>query len=152
MVYKWKFNMGCPAETAGKELERIESKHGKVSAQLVLAESKSKKAPLHGCFEWNNDIAAEKYRLSQAGDIIRNLVVILDEYQQSEPVRAFVNVVSEAPTKTGDFINIVTAMKDKNSRAVVLENALRELKEFQKKYKDLNELSGVFLEISKLKG
>ena len=151
MVYKWRFNMGVSAETAGEELERVEHKHGKVTPELVLEESRKEKAPLHKCFEWNDSIAAEKYRLNQAGQIIRNLVVVLDEYQQSEPVRAFVNIESEAPAKTGKFINVVSAMKKEETRAAVLANALRELQEFTKKYQGLDELAGVFSEINKLK-
>lgn len=151
MVYKWKFNMGVPAETAGAELERMEKKHGVVTPKLVLEESRGKTAPLHKCFEWNDSIAAEKYRLNQAGQIIKNLVVILDDYQQSEPVRAFVNVVSETPAKTGEFINIVSAIQAEETRTTVLANALKELQEFKKKYKGFEELAGIFTEIDKLK-
>ena len=152
MVYQWKFNMGVPAETAGAELERVEKKHGMVTPELVLEESRGQKAPLHKCFEWNDSVAAEKYRLNQAGQIIKNLVVVLDDYQQSEPVRAFVNVMPEAPARTGEFINIVSAMKAEETRATILANALRELQEFKRKYKGLEELAGIFAEIGKLKG
>jgi cell fate (sporulation/competence/biofilm development) regulator YlbF (YheA/YmcA/DUF963 family) len=152
MVYQWRFTMAVSAETAGKELERVEQKHGKVTPELVLEESRSKKAPLHKIFEWNDSVAAEKYRLTQAGQIINNLVVVLDEYEQHEPVRAFVNVNANAPKKTGEFINIVSAIQQEDTRAIVVANALRELQEFKKKYKQLTELSSVFAEIDKLQG
>jgi cell fate (sporulation/competence/biofilm development) regulator YlbF (YheA/YmcA/DUF963 family) len=152
MVYQWRFTMAVSAETAGKELERVEHKHGKVTPELVLEESRSKKAPLHKIFEWNDSVAAEKYRLTQAGQIINNLVVVLDEYEQHEPVRAFVNVNANAPKKTGEFINIVSAIQQEDTRAIVVANALRELQEFKKKYKQLTELSSVFAEIDKLQG
>jgi cell fate (sporulation/competence/biofilm development) regulator YlbF (YheA/YmcA/DUF963 family) len=152
MVYQWRFTMAVSAETAGKELERVEQKHGKVTPELVLEESRSKKAPLHKIFEWNDSVAAEKYRLTQAGQIINNLVVVLDEYEQHEPVRAFVNVNANAQKKTGEFINIVSAIQQEDTRAIVVANALRELQEFKKKYKQLTELSSVFVEIDKLQG
>ena len=143
--------MGVPAATAGAELERIEHKYGQVSPKLVLNESRKETAPLHKVFEWNDSVAAEKYRLQQAGGIINNLVVVLDEYEHKEPVRAFVNVTNNAPTRSGEFISVVSAMQSEETRKVVLQNALRELKEFQKKYKDLGELAGIFNEIKKLR-
>lgn len=152
MVYQWRFSMGIPAETAGVELERIERKHGQISPKLVLDESRKESAPLHKIFEWDDSIAAEKYRLQQAGSIINNLVVVLDEYEHKEPVRAFVNVVANAPARNGEFVSIVSAMQSEEAREAVLQNALRELKEFQKKYKDLGELAGIFAEIGKLQG
>jgi hypothetical protein len=82
--------------------------------------------------------------------LIRNLTVIIDEHQQTEPVRAYVNVVPEAPARRGEFINISSALKDEDTRKVTLESALRELKEFEKKYKNLNELASIFSEIKKL--
>ena len=150
MVYKWKFNMGCPAETAGKELERIEAKHGQVTPELVLDESREESAPLHKCFEWNDTIAAERYRLSQAGSIIRNLIVVVEGYENKEPVRAYVNIQTEAPTKTGAFINIKSALSSEDTKEIVLQNAKNELKEFQKKYSNLKELVDIFAAIEKL--
>jgi len=152
MVYQWKFAMGIPAQMAGEELERIEEEHGRVTPELVLEESRDEGSTLHNCFEWNDSVAAEKYRLRQAKCIISNLTVIVDEKKQSAPVRAFVNIEKEAPAKKGKFVNIVTAMNDENSRQIVLDRALSELKEFRKKYKDLKELSGVFAEVDKLEG
>jgi hypothetical protein len=151
MVYQWKISQPVSAETAGKEFERLEQKHGHISPKLVLDESRSEKAPLHKCFEWNDNVAAEKYRLSQAGLLIRSLTVIIDEHEQTEPVRAYVNVVPEAPARRGEFINITSALKDSEMRDVTLGNALRELKEFEKKYKHLTELSALFSEVDKLK-
>ena len=150
MVFKWKYTMPVSADVAGKELGRIEAERGCVNPQLVLDESREESSPLHKCFEWNDGIAAEKYRLNQAGLIIRNLVVVLDECEHQEPVRAYVNIQKEAPAQTGEFINIVSAMQHTETREVVMANALRELQEFKKKYKSLNELFGVFAEIDKL--
>lgn len=151
MVYKWRYTMPVPAEKAGAELERLEKKHGHISPQIVLDSSRKENAPLHKCFEWNDTTAAEKYRLTQAGQIINNLVVVLDEYEHHEPVRAFVNVVKNAPARAGEFLHISSAMQEDESREIILANALRELKEFEKKYKELGELAGIFSEIGKLK-
>ena len=150
MVYKWKFTMPVPADVAGKELERIEAKNGYVNPQLVLDESREESAPLHKCFEWNDTIAAEKYRLVQAGNIIRLLNVVVEEQEHTEPVRAYVNIRTEAPTRTGEFINVKSALESADSREIVLKNAKNELKEFEKKYNGLVELADILAEIRKL--
>jgi putative cell wall-binding protein len=150
MVYKWKYPMAVSAEAAGKELEKMEQKHGHISPEIVLDESRAKKAVLHGLFEWDDKKAAEKYRLTQAGGIIRNLVVILDEQKSQEPVRAYVNVVPEQPARRGEFINIASAMMNESTRELTLEQAKRELKEFEKKYSNLSELADVFAAIRQI--
>jgi hypothetical protein len=147
MVYKWKYPLSVPAEKAGAELSRMEQKHGHISPEIVLEESRAKKALLHGLFEWDDTKAAEKYRLSQAGGIIRNLVVIIDEQKNMEPVRAYVNVVPEAPARRGEYINITSALTEETTRETTLEMAKRELKEFEKKYSNLAELAEVFAAI-----
>lgn len=150
MVYQWKISQPVSAETAGKEFERLEQKHGHISPELVLDESRNEEAPLHGCFEWDDSIAAEKYRINQAGMLIRNLTVIIDEHEQTEPVRAYINVVPEAPARRGTFVNISSALQDEDMRDITLKAALRELEQFQKKYKNLNELASILSEIKKL--
>lgn len=150
MVYKWKFTMPVSAEVAGKVLERIERQNGCVNPQLILDESREESSPLHKCFEWNDGVAAEKYRLSQAGMIIRNLTVVVEGNEHNEPVRAYVNVQSKAPKKTGEFINIKSALQSGETRNILLQNAKNELREFQKKYDSLVELAGILSEIKKL--
>ena len=67
MVYQWKIPVApVSAQTAGEELERLYRKHGKLDPADVVEESRDASAPLHGCFEWNDAIAAEKYRVHHA--------------------------------------------------------------------------------------
>lgn len=147
MVYSWKYNMKVPAEKAGKEMERIERKHGEVTPENVLEESRAEGATLHNLFEWDDTVAAEKYRLNQAGLIIRNLTVTIETVETKPTMRAYVNVSDD--TK-GRFISITNAMSNEDTREIVLRNALAELKEFRKKYSDLQELSEVFSAIDKI--
>ena len=47
---------------------------GKFTPMEVLEKAKDETTELHKCFEWNDSIAAEKYRLEKAKNIIRMLV------------------------------------------------------------------------------
>jgi hypothetical protein len=152
MVYDWKRNMPVKAQAAGEYLEQLEKAHGEITPKLVLDASRSEDALLHPCFEWDDGVAAEKYRETQAGFLIRNLVVKVERDKatpQAAPqsVRAFVDV---SVGETGSFITVATAMRVEETRARVLDNALRELQAFQQKYKGLSELADVFSAISAL--
>lgn len=151
MVYEWKRNMPVKAQTAGEHLESLERKHGMVTPKLIIDDSRPQTAVLHKCFEWDNDIAAEKYRESQAGFILRNLVTISvnqkKENQESE-IRAFVNVTKD---EDRGFISIHKAMTDDVLRKQLLENAFAELNAFKNKYQQLNELAKLFEEIERLR-
>lgn len=73
MVYDWKngARISADAQKVGEELEKIEYKDAKT---VLEAARKNKRSELHKCFEWDDSQAAEQYRLSQAGLILRALV------------------------------------------------------------------------------
>lgn len=137
MVYQWKIPVApVSAQTAGEELERLYRKHGKLDPADVVEESRDASAPLHGCFEWNDAIAAEKYRVHQAGDIIRALVISEDKEEESRDTRAFVHVRS-------DYHPISVVIDDAAMLAELLASAEKEMTAFQRKYETLQELSPV---------
>ncbi len=142
MIYSWKFAMPVKAQVAGEFIEGLEKKHGKVSPEIIVKESTPKNAPLHNCFEWDNKKAAEKYRETQAGAILRSLTVTVEHVADEAPktVRAFVRATEEKHS----YISIISAMGNEHLRESLLQTALAELREFQKKYADLQELSEVF--------
>ncbi|MBQ7703940.1 MAG: hypothetical protein IJT73_00710 [Selenomonadaceae bacterium] len=147
MVYEWKFESKYPvsAQVAGETMEQIRLASGKgyLEAEDLLEESRADSAPLHPCFEWNDDIAAEKYRLAQARDMIKNITVkVIDEKPLTEPQRAFVTVVPN--TAKGKFVPLQIALETPEYRAQVLQNARWELQNFKRKYNAYSELSKVF--------
>lgn len=81
---------GADADTVGKTLAEINNKHGLLTGQLVVDESRPDEAPLHGCFEWNDEVAGELYRVDQARKIIKGVQVITEEHP--EPQAVYVHV------------------------------------------------------------
>ena len=151
MVYKthytWR-NVRYPvkAEDAGIELERIQNKYGEVTPKNLLDESRPVTAVMHNCYEWNDTVAAEKWRLQQSRNIMSCLTVTYEYVEDNSDeiktieVRAFQNV---SPERNGKFIHVKAAMESQEYRDEVMRHALRELAEFRKKYADLSELSKV---------
>lgn len=147
MVYKWNgYNLPVKAEIVGRELEKLERKNGSVQPEDMVKAAKSEKSVLHPLFEWDNDKAADAYRVEQAKTVIRLLVVEdLSGEGMPKKVRAFVNV-SESREK-GVFINTQKALETPETRGIVLRAAFAELVAFKAKYETYTELSRVFTAI-----
>lgn len=153
-TYSWGSGVqySVPADIVGQSLEAIEARDGNVTKEAFLEESRPEDAPTHSLFEWNDSVAAEKYRLEQSRKVINNLVVTVHTEKQEEPItaKALVNVEPEAH-KHASFISITTAMSSTDTAEIVLRHALEELETFESKYRSLKELAHVFAAIDELK-
>lgn len=153
MVYKkysWRVSHNASAQTVGETLERIEARDGIITREAFLEESRPETSPTHGCFEWDDSVAAEKYRLNQSSAIIRDIKVTISG-DNSEPVRtmAFLNIKPNPTAQTAEYQSADIAISATDTRQIILQNALDELNRFRVKYRELVELSGVFDEIEK---
>lgn len=137
MVFQWKLKMSVPVEDAAAELDRIFREHGEIDPQTVVDESRPEGAVLHNLFDWDDASAAEKYRLTQARFIIRNIV------QEEETAEGPVVVRGYHSTERS-YLPTTVIMSDADMREMLLDRALKELEEFQAKYRHLAALAGVF--------
>lgn len=138
------------AEVAGEVCKRLaESEEGLTPKTLVEA-SRARTAPLHNEFEWNDDIAAEKYREEQAASIIRHLIIV--RVDQEEPKhykdRSFVFTGSQ---KTG-YVPLNKALTNEVWRSKLLEAAKRDMQIFIAKYRRLKELSKIIDDMNQILG
>lgn len=126
------------------ELERLASAHGGVTPAIVLREAKRSRSKLHRFFDWDDKEAADKWRLEQAGEMIRAVrVVIIDESSGREvAARAYVSVKTRDVGKM--YIPTLSAMSDAEYREQVLARALDELRDWQIRYQNLQELADLF--------
>lgn len=141
MIYKWKEafpGRAVPAQVVGERLEQI-AKRVQLTPKAVVDDARPTNSPLHPCFEWNDQVAAEKWRQEQAGAILRNIeVVIEDASGKDREVRAFVNVTQDDDRQ---YTSIAKAMRSPELRRQVLDTALRELESWRTKYGELRELA-----------
>ena len=149
MVYKWKnFSYKTSANVAGEVCEELDRTVGLTPENLVEA-SRPEDAPLHSEFEWDDAVAAEEFRRTQARQMICNLSIVIDE-TKAEPVRAYFSLQSGFRKNTGTYEGTLTIMSDSDKRQKLLDNAKRELEAFKKKYELLTELSEVFAAIDSI--
>ncbi len=98
MEYQWKQSTIFKADPTrvGKEIKRMGNA---VTPNEVLEKAKDERTELHKCFEWDDSIAGEKYRLRQAGEVLRSLVIVqeveTEKGVQEVSVRMMENVVIE---------------------------------------------------------
>lgn len=149
MKIVWKpgyHSKGVSAQTAYDVINGLYEK-GKMEASDLVDASRPEDAPLHSLFEWNDSIAAEKYREDQARYIIRHVCVVQeDEENESAPVRAFFQIDNESST----YEPTLVIMNDEEKYERLLDIAKRELKAFENKYRQLEELRNVFDAIDEL--
>lgn len=138
MQAEWKIK-GIYKADAQKVADEIGEKS--ITPQEVLEKAKDKKSELHKCFEWNNDVAAEKYRLQQARAIIINLVYIPKE-KEEQPVRCF-----QITTERSVYQPTKQFLVQENEYQSLLKRAKAELESFRKRYSTLTELEQVFEQI-----
>ena len=145
MTYQWKLPGIIPveAQVAGEELDRIYQKYGELQPSTIVDESRASSAPLHGCFEWNDQTAAEKYRETQAREIVRQITVVSEATHNQSNVRAFVHVQNA-------YRPISVVINNEENMEELLMTALKELAAFRTKYNTLNALKPVFDELDKL--
>ena len=95
---------------------------------------------MHNEFEWRDDVAAEKYRLTQAQGIIQNLRVVAVQADGSEAMdRAYV----VRPGGESRYVALQSALSREDWRDHLLEEARRDCRNFIGKYRRLKALAGI---------
>lgn len=149
MIYAWKdagrLRFKTDAQIAGEVCSKLE-REGRLTGKDLVEVSRPTDAPLHGEFLWDDTIAAEKYRESQARDIISHISVVSESAK--EPIRAFLNV--SVGNTVYDSINVIVRNEDKY--AALCKRALAELISFKKRYimiSQLDKLTSIIEELEK---
>ena len=142
MKVEWKID-GIFKANAQKVYEEIGDR--KVTPEEVLEQARNDiNSELHKCFEWDNSVAAEKYRLSQARQVIQFLV-IKPEKKDEPQVRVF-----QITTETNNYQPIRLFLEQPDEYKALLQRAKNELSALKERYKTLSELEAVFIEIDKV--
>lgn len=148
VFYKYRVNgiVKAPAEVTGTICQKIIDEDGVVTPERLVDVSRPEDAPLHDEFEWNDGIAAEKFRCEQARQIIKNVVTIetsSEEIREEKKDRAF---VSNGDDKH-EYVTLATALSNSKWRESLLESARKDMIAFKIKYYRLVELSHIIKDI-----
>lgn len=149
-IFSWAEDSRKPSRYAtvfGTALDEIKNGTGRYKAAAIVEYARPATSPIHEMFEWNDEIAGEKYRKIQARSYVNDLVVeiVSNGKSVSMPV-AF----SFGP---GDgYTDSRHVMETAELRQRLVAQALKEANSWRTRWKHLNELSNVFAAIEEVNG
>lgn len=136
--------------TVYSELLKIQKTKGRLKAVDVVENARPKRSPLHPCFEWDDEAAAEEYRLFQARNLIHSIRV--RDSEDSEPKRVFVSI--KDPEGHGHtYYTTQQISVTPELRAKMMSECFAELIACKAKYRELSDIAKfqpVFREIERL--
>lgn len=137
MKYKWN-NVGfiANANKVGQELEIIEATTELTNFNILQYAKTHKSSELNKCFEWDDTIAGEKYRMHQANNILASISIVVTE--KEEPVKAFVNIKTHEEKRV--FKSIVKVLNNEEEYQQLLKKAERDFISYKDKYNKLVEI------------
>lgn len=130
---------------AQKVADEIISIGESATPEQILEKARDENTELHRCFEWRDDVAAEKYRIQQARQIVCHLVIKRTVKENKPPIRFFAK-----PSKTSGYEPVKVIVRNEEKYHGLLLEAYKELKAFRNKYRNLKELEQVFESIDEL--
>lgn len=149
MIYEWKPDSRFPvgAQIAAERLHTIRIANGELTPRGVVDDAANPRSPLHPCFEWRDDVAADAHRMWQARRLIGSIVVA--EYADApvaNETRAFVHVAAEEP----QYVPIEVAMTNVDMREEILDRARREIKIWKQRYAAYEEFAALVAAIDEV--
>lgn len=125
---------------AQKVADELRAIGDEVTPQQIVDRARDDSTELHKCFEWDNDKAADKYRLYQARQVMIHLVIKESvDKPDSVPVRVFHKTAEKEGYKPLEMV-----VRNEDEYTQLLARAWAELKAFKVKYQALSELSEIF--------
>jgi hypothetical protein len=109
-----------------------------VTAEAVVDLAQKKNSPLHRYFDWNDQSAAHKYRLSQAAKIIKAIVVEIEGQEVPAYHHVFIQEMDES-----QWVTIEKARDTENLWKQVVAQALKEAESWAERYQIYKELTPI---------
>ena len=122
-----------------KVYDEIQSLGENVKPEMIVAAAQDSNSELHKCFEWDDTEAARKYRIIQAGNLVRNLVIVVSK-EKSEPQQIRVMYTSQ----DGGYKQTKLILQNQDEYETLKNRAMAELRAIKNKYNMILELKEIF--------
>jgi hypothetical protein len=128
-----------PAQTVGEAVTSIESRDGHCTPAALIEEAGPDESSLHSLFDWDQEVAAHKWRVAQARNVINHIRVI--DRVREEPVVAFISV-----NNNGDrgYISIAKIAQDEDLQRQAVEDVMVKLMGLRKRHADISYFAKVW--------
>lgn len=111
---------GISPGSVAEELATIQEREGALTPPLVVDAARPEDAVLHPVFEWDNEKAAEAYRMKQARELIRAVEVVVDSDGKEQGTPVWVHVPKPEPEY--ERVEVVVRQPDQFALALMAMN------------------------------
>ena len=141
--------MGKPIRTDPEIVEALkeicEENRGILRPEDVVEAARKENSPLHTKFDWDDDAAAEKYRLWQARVLISEVYVHIENSNGKKvPTKVFVSLSTDRYKGARGYRTLENVMSHAETRNQLIRDALADMQGFELRYRTLRELARVF--------
>ncbi|MCM1224060.1 MAG: hypothetical protein NC548_57370 [Lachnospiraceae bacterium] len=98
---------------------------------------------MHNLFEWDDSIAGQKYRESQAMYILRSIVVVSEKEDESTQNHTYVRAFVSSGNNDHVYNHISVIVRDGDEYEKLLKQAYADLQNFKRKYSCLKEFEEI---------
>lgn len=145
-------NAGVDAKVALNAIDEIKNKNGgQVSPNAIVDAAKKKTHPLHKLFTWDDTEAAAKYRLQEAGNLLRSIEITYEELPE-QPRRAFEIITKKTsgdPETKTLYGTAEEVAADPKAHSRLIAEAVTTLMAWRTRFRYLQELSHLIEEIDR---
>lgn len=122
---------------------------GLLKPEDIVEEARDGESPLHKHFTWDDGEAADKYRLMEAQRLIQVVVEYLPNDKSEKPRRVFVSLRKDRATG-GGYRKMIDVLSNEELKAQLIDDFLEEMRFAQARYREAQELAGVFHEVERV--
>lgn len=133
-----------------KEIAKLVKKNGTVTAQMLLEAATPTSSPLHDFFEWDDGVAALRYRIVQATNMIMatKFVVLISGPRNGRPPESFgsvpeVRALLPVFGRGQGFKMRNEVLNEQDSRAAFVDRKIQALRSWCKSVIDVKELDNI---------
>lgn len=137
-AYKFKADAQKCADEIMKICEELES----ATPQQILEKARDSNTELHKCFTWDDTEAAEKWRITEARSVVRNLKIVEvkpDKEPEPTTIRVFYKTDNESGYKPTKLI-----LKKPDEYKALVERCRSELLAVKQKFQNISEFDEIW--------
>ena len=133
------------AQRYGDRIEKI-SKRGRISPDSIIDDAIDESSPLHDWFEWDDTVAGHAYRKGQARNLLSNIITVeILPSGKEEEIKAWhvPEGIFKSPQGEAEYIDWDTVKEDGEMMAFMERRGLKELKIWERNYRQYGKLKRI---------
>lgn len=132
------------ARLVAETLQGLEQAYGTLTPGIVVEAARDPDSVLHPFFQWDNERAAEAFRLSQARMLIRELRVVYvgNDGTKTQPARVYLNL-DRADDEANAYVPVARILSDRDLYERARAQFIRETHAFEARFREFESLAAL---------